>query len=82
MGRSPCVAAMADMFSVIINMFTATGRGCAVNSVIPLDDNSISEVNIGLIMQNHYVGLDRINIVDGSQSDTPHGCQPSSKYAV
>ena len=22
-------------------------------------------------MQNHYVGLDRINIVDDSQSDTP-----------
>jgi hypothetical protein len=24
-----CVAAMADMFSVTINVFTATGHGCA-----------------------------------------------------
>ena len=70
-GDHLCVAAMANMFSVTINVFTATGRGCAVNAVTPLDDNSIFEVNIGLIMQNHYVGLDRINIVDDSQSDTP-----------
>jgi hypothetical protein len=43
----------------------------AVNAVTPFDDNSIFEVDIGLIMQNHYVGLDRINIVDDSQSDSP-----------
>ena len=71
------------MFSVTINVFTATGRGCAVNAVTLLDDNSIFEVNIGLIMQNHYVGLDRINIVDDSQSHTPTvvDLPPNTQYS-
>ena len=39
--------------------------------------------NIGLIMQNHYVGLYRINIVDDSQSDTPMvvDLPPNTQYS-
>ena len=67
---------MANMFSVTINVFTATDCGRTVNAVPPIDDNSMFDVNIGLIMQNHYVGLDRFNAVDDSQLDTPMVVNP------
>ena len=42
-GDHLCVAAMANMFSVTINVFTATAHGCTVNAATPVDDNSICD---------------------------------------
>ena len=38
-------------------MYTATEAGCTVNSISPMEGDSLFDINIGLVMQWHCVGL-------------------------
>ena len=78
-GNHVCVAAMANMFSATINVFKATDQTYFAQSVTPLEGESMLEVNIGLINQSHYVGLDTVH------SDTvvsPAISEPNCKPCV
>ena len=39
-----CVAALANLFSVKTNVYTATGTGCTVHSITPFDGNSLTSI--------------------------------------
>ena len=64
MGRSCVViAALANMFHVTINVVHARQRDCTVSITPPFDSQSNCELNLGLVMQYHFVGLDKKEIV-------------------
>ena len=50
---------MANVFSVTVNVYTQAG--CTVNSITPIEGNSLFDINLGLVVQWHFVGLDRVN---------------------
>ena len=67
------------MFSVTVNVYTAIQTGCTVNPITPIKGNSLFDVNIGLIMQWHFVGLDKVNTdtLEVPQCSHPrHPCDP------
>ena len=49
--------AISDMFSVIINVLSSQ---YSMYSVTPSNNSAAKEVFVGLILQYHYVGLDKI----------------------
>ena len=53
------IAAIANMFHVTINVVHARQSGCVVSVTSPVDDESDYEINIGLVMQYHFVCLDK-----------------------
>ena len=57
-GDNLCIAAIADIFSVTINVYAANEQRCNVLTVKPQNGSTLFEVNIGLILQWHFVGLD------------------------
>ena len=61
-GDNLCIAAIADMFSVTINVYTANEQRCNFLAVNPQNGNSLLVLNIGLVMQWHYVGLDVVHV--------------------
>ena len=71
-GDNLCIAAIADMFSVTINVCTANNQRCNFLAVNPQNGNSLLVVNIGLVMQWHYVGLDVVHVA------TPKVNEPSN----
>ena len=44
-----------------VNVYTATQTGCTVNHITPIEGNSLFDINIGLVMQWHFVGLDKVS---------------------
>ncbi len=65
------ISALSDMFSVTINVHHANEQTCTVVVRTPTNSVSTSEVNIGLILQYHFVGLDRLNSVSPQTSSEP-----------
>ena len=59
-GDNIAIAAMCDLFDVIINVFWARQAG---TSIVTLTDGK-HVLNIGLILQVHFVGLDKLNSAD------------------
>ena len=58
-GDHVVIAALANMFHVTINVVHARQHSCTVATTPPVDNQSICEVNLGLAMQYHFVGLDK-----------------------
>ncbi len=58
-GDHVVVAAIANMFHVTINVVQATQCGCTLSITSPVNDTSNYEINLGLVMQYHFVGLDK-----------------------
>ena len=56
-GDNLCIAALAN---VSVNVYTATQTGCTVNPITPIEGNSLFDINIGLVLQWHFVGLDKM----------------------
>ena len=89
-GNHVCIAAMANMFSATINVFKATDQTCFTESVAPMEGESTLEVNIGLTLQNHYVGLERVHpvispsncVLEGIHEPNPQPCVPPSNREV
>ncbi len=53
------IAAVANMFHVTVNVVQATQSSCTVSITSPVNAESNFEINLGLIMQYHFVGLDK-----------------------
>ena len=86
-GNHVCIAAMAKMFFATINVFKATDHTCFSEPVTPMEGESTLEVNIGLTLQNHYVGLDRVHspanyVLEGIHEPNPKPCVPPSNREV
>ncbi len=60
-GDNLCIAAIADMFLVTINVYAANEHSCNVVTVNPQNGSSVLLVNIGLVMQWHFLGLDVVH---------------------
>ncbi len=60
-GDDVVIEALSDMFSITINVHRADNRACTVVVRTPTHGDSAFEVNLGLILQYHFVGLDRLN---------------------
>ena len=59
------------MFHVTINVVYAGQHSCTTTTTPPLDNQSNCEVDLGLAMQYHFVGLDKheINIPHNENLD-------------
>ena len=57
------------MFHVTINVVHARQHSCTVATTPPVDNQSNCEVNLGLAMQYHIVGLDKRMPHDNENSD-------------
>ena len=71
-GDHVVIAALANIFNVTINVAHARQHTYTVVTTSPLDSQATCEVNLGLLMQHHYVGLDKLNpeqIAMSSQED-------------
>ena len=70
------IAALANMFHVTINVVHARQHSCTVAITPPVDNQSNGEVNLGLAMQYHFVGLDKCMPRDNENSDnTSHNVE-------
>ena len=58
-GDHVVIAALANMFNVTINVIHARPQACSAASTSPNDSQATSEVNLGLLLQYHFVGLDK-----------------------
>ena len=59
-GDSIAVSAMCNMFDVNIVVYCANNDGTSIAVNTPIDDVCEQSLNLGLIMQYHFVGLDGI----------------------
>ncbi len=50
------------MFSVTVNVYTANGQRCNLITVSPQNGDSLFVVNIGLLLQWHFCGLDALPV--------------------
>ena len=57
------IAELANMFNVTINVVHARQHACTVATTSPTDNGATSEINLGLLIQYHFVGLDKQEIV-------------------
>ena len=71
-GDHVVIAALASMFHVTINVVHARQRDCTVSITPPVDSQSNCELNLGLIMQYHFVGLDKQEIVTPHDNENPN----------
>ena len=72
-GDHVVIAALANIFNVTINVVHARQLACNVITTSPADGQVTCKVNLGLLMQYHYVGLDKQNpeqIAISSHEDT------------
>ncbi len=80
-GDHVVIAAIANMFHVTINVVHARQSGCTVSVTSPVNDESDCEINLGLIMQYYFIGLDKqvmpisqvdnVNVVNHSIPNNP-----------
>ena len=80
-GDHVVIAALANMFNVTINVIHARPQACSAASTSPNDSHVTSEVNLVLLMQYHFVGLDKqvqvaTNTVHSSNQQTNANNQP------
>ena len=66
----------------MFNVFRATEQACTVTTNTPTDNASNIEVNIGIVMQYHYVGLDTTGPTVGSHSNSPTDASGNSHDTV
>ena len=59
---------MCDLFDVIINVFWARQAGTSIVKNTPSVTDGKHELNIGLILQFHFVGLDKLNSADKAKT--------------
>ncbi len=59
-GDHVVIAAIANMYHVSVNVVQARQSGCTVSITSPVNDHSNCEINLGLLMQYHFVGLDKL----------------------
>ena len=59
------------MFHVTVNVVQARQHGCTVSVTSPVDNHSTCEINLGLVMQYHFVGLDKQGPVVPPNDDSP-----------
>ncbi len=78
-GDHVVVAAIANMFHVTINVVQATQSGCTLSITGPVNDTSNCEINLGLIMQYHFVGLDKQVMHIDNNSINHCTCIPSNQ---
>ena len=72
-GDHVVIAALASMFlHVTINVVHAIQRDCTVSITPSVDSQSNCELNLGLIMQYHFVGLDKQEIVMPHDNENPN----------
>ena len=71
MGRL-VIAALANMFHVTINIVHARQRDCTVSITPHVDSQSNCELNLSLVMQYHFVGLDEQEIVMPCDNENPN----------
>ena len=76
-GGHVVLSAMCNMFGITINVLHATKQTCTVITNTPSSGVSTTEVNIGLILQYHYLGLDKVRITDCTNSSQPVETAPS-----
>ena len=75
-GDHVVIAALANMFHVTINVVHARQHSCTVAITPPVDNQSNGEVNLGLAMQYHFVGLDKRMPRDNENPDnTSHNVE-------
>ena len=71
-GDHVVIAALASMFHVTINVVHARQHDCTVSITPPVDSQSNCELNLGLVMQYHFVGLDKQEIVVPHDNENPN----------
>ena len=71
-GDHVVISALANMFHVTINVVHARQRDCTVSITPPVDSQSNCELNLGLVMQYHFVGLDKQEIVVPHDNENPN----------
>ena len=84
-GDQLVIVALSNMFNVTINVSHATEQACTVTTNTPTDNASNIEMNIGLVMQYHYVGLDKLNTTSptvGSHSNSPNNTSGNSHDTI
>ena len=71
-GDSICIAAMCNLFDVSIKVLCASTTGTSIANNDPISGVSRHVLSIGLIMQYHFVALDKLHVHGeqcGSESD-------------
>ena len=68
-GDNIAIVAMCNMFDVCINVYWARQAGTSIVKNAPSVSNGRHELNIGLILQLHFVGLDKLS----SETETSKG---------
>ena len=71
-GDSICIAAMCNLFDVSIKVLCANTAGTSIANNDPISGVSRHVLSIGLIMQYHFVALDKLRVHGeqcGSESD-------------
>ena len=67
-GDNIAIAAMCDLFDVCINVFWARQAGTSIVKNTPSLTDGKRVLNIGLILQFHFVGLDKLDSADKTKS--------------
>ena len=71
-GDHVVISALANMFHVTINVVHARQRDCTISITPPVDSRSNCELNLGLVMQYHFVVLDKQEIVVPHDNENPN----------
>jgi len=69
LGDNIAIAAMCNLFNVSISVLCANAAGTSIARNTPNSGYGTHELRIGLIMQFHFVGLDKLPVdhVDGGE---------------
>ena len=77
-GDHVVIAALANMFNVTINVVHARQRACTVATTSPADNEATNcEIDLGLLMQYHFVGLDKADSIHGSPVSVNPDSEPN-----
>ena len=69
-GDHVVIAALANMFNATINVVHARPQACSVATTSPTGSQATFEINLGLLMQYHFVGLDNPQVTSNINQQT------------
>jgi len=85
-GDNIAVPATCNLFDESISVLCATAAGTSITTNTPISGCSTEELSIGLIMQFHFVGLDKLPVdnVDRGNASIHYGAanEPTSAPSV
>ena len=78
-GDHVVIAALANMFNVTIDVVHARPQACSVATTSPTGSQATFEINLGLLMQYHFVGLDNPQVTSNINQQTNANDMPNQQ---